>query len=398
MSAITGSRRVRMQQPKPESFREVFSSLSEGLRQVSLDLREVVGELRADRVRAAAGKTFGELAAGWHRRVARRRVDKGKSEGRHIEHLAPLAELRESQLTKALIDDLFGRLFADGVLGESTLNKLRGTGKRIVRDAQGNREWLGLNPFELTERMREPELVWETLSLGEAMPVVRGFELHHQAMVKTILMIGLRPGEAFALLKTDVDLERRILKVKRSHGRNRTKTGKERDCPIPDALVDDLRRAMEESACAFVFPKPGTSERRSKNSRLSDRMKTALKRAGVVSGWRFRCRKYSCPFKDDVVREKRDALPCPRCEKPMWSVGIPKPLRFYDLRHTSSTLHREAKCDPLVIQQMLGHAPRNTTDSDYTHLSDGYRLAEVNKLKLDTGERRHRNGRGPRGR
>lgn len=354
------------------------------------DYRVVLGELRELRQLVLAlaprptaiGKTFGELAQDWLRRIAPRRADGAGNERRHVRHMKALASLREGELTKGAIDDALGALAKPkGPLGPATLNKLRGTGKLIVLDAQGNNEWRGLNPFELISRQDEGEPVYATLELHEVGPVLRFINQRHHAIAKTVLLVGIRPGEAFALEKCDVDLVRKKLVIRRSHGRGRTKTGKERTFPIPDSLLADLVEAIALSPSSLVFPKPDGS-RRSPNSRLTDRLRTAMKRAGVAVGWRFRCRKFSCPYDAELRRDTRELVPCPRCEEPMWSVAIPKPLRFYDLRHSSSTLHIEAGAAPIVVQQMLGHAPTNTMDAKYIHVTDAFRRSELNKLEL----------------
>jgi integrase len=87
-----------------------------------------------------------------------------------------------------------------------------------------------------------------------------------------------------------------------------------------------------------VFPAKG-GERRSRNARISEVFARILARAGVA-----------------------------------------RPFRFYDLRHTSATLHRLAGADPLVIRLMLGHASRNLTDDLYSHLSIDYQKTELAKL------------------
>ncbi len=54
-----------------------------------------------------------------------------------MRHLGPLLGLREGALTKARIEATFAQLLA-GELGPATVNKLRSTGRLIIRDAQGN--------------------------------------------------------------------------------------------------------------------------------------------------------------------------------------------------------------------------------------------------------------------
>lgn len=343
------------------------------------DLQQLLLGLTGGLGRVRAGKSFGELAADWLRRIAKRRVCP-YNERRHVTHMEPLAALREGQLTKGAIDDLFGDLLAEGRLNSATLNKLRSTGRLIIRDAQGNSEWAGINPFDLVRRMREPKRVYFTLTLSEVALVLPKLRPDRRRLAKTILLVGLRPGEALGLQKPQVDLGRKMLKVSRSHGRNQTKTGKEREFPIPDDLVEDLRQAIAESTSEYVFPKRDGS-RQSPYTKLAQILRNALGAAGVVTGYRYICRRRGCRHAE-TRPEKLLQEDCPACGFRLWVSPIPKHLRFYDLRHSAATLHRKAHCDPMVIQEMLGHS-MNLTDGTYTHLDEDYRRAELNKLKLE---------------
>lgn len=41
----------------------------------------------------------------------------------------------------------------------------------------------------------------------------------------------------------------------------------------------------------------------------------------------------------------------------------------HDTRHTFATRMRECKCDPLILQKLLGHTPQTITERVYTHLT-----------------------------
>jgi integrase len=341
--------------------------------------REDLNQLVLDLLARPPGKSFGELADAWFQRIAPTRVCPD-NERRHLRHLAPLASLREGELTKGRIEELFGQLRAPaGKLSSATLNKVRGTGRLVIADAQGNGEWRGPNPFELVRRQREAKRLYVTLTLPEVALVLPHLRTDRRRLVKAILLVGMRPGEALGLKKEDVDLAGKLLRVRRSHGRNQTKTGKEREFPIPEELVQDLRDAIAESSGEYVFPKrDGTRQR--KDTKLTRVIRAALVAAGLVTGYRYICRRKDCRY-EETRQAKEQAQDCPKCGFRLWVSPIPKALRFYDLRHSSATLHRKAGCDPLVIQEVLGHTS-NITDGTYTHLDEDYRRFEINKLKL----------------
>ncbi len=161
---------------------------------------------------------------------------------------------------------------------------------------------------------------------------------HRRRLVKAMVLMGFRPGEALGLMLEDIDLEAGTVLVRRSNGRSETKTGRARLLPIHHELVADLREALRFRSL-YVFPGPN-GQRARESTHLTWMLRRALARA-----------------------------------------GIRKPLRFYDLRHTSATLHRRAGCDSLVVRELLGHESRSMIDY-YTHLDADYRRVELSKLTL----------------
>lgn len=354
--------------------RDVLVEIREELKVLALLL---AGERRGQRPRLS----FGELAAKWLARISKRRVRPSYEAG-HLKHLAALSEMCEGELTPGAIDTLFGVLARPhGHLAPASINKLRSTGRLVIRDAQANGEWTGPNPFDLVRRLREPRRLYSTLTLPEVRRVLAHLRPDRRRLVKTCLLVGLRPGEALGLKRADVDVKRKTLRVRRSHGRDQTKTGREREFPIPDELVPDLVEALAEAPGEWVFPKAdGTRQR--EDTKLSRCIQAALVAAGVVVGYRYVCRRKGCGH--EQLEEERLALapPCPKCRMVLWCSPVPKPFRFYDLRHSAASLHAMAKCDPMVIRELLGHAPKNITEQTYIHLDEDYRRAELNKLKL----------------
>lgn len=348
------------------------------IKQLVVQLRGLISEEHA-----ASQKTFGELAEEWSKRVSKRRVDPGGVK-RSVKHLGALAHLKESTLKKSAIDEAFTALLQanGGPLAPQSINPLRAVGRRIIRDAQANGEWIGPNPFDGIERLPEAEPVHGNLLIDEARRLLAFLlkrRMDRYRLVKVMLVAGMRPGEAFALQKVDVDLIHNVLTIRRSNGRNQTKTGKERTFPIPDSIVGDLRSAMAASPNDLVFP--GTNgKRQTKDSRLAKYLRAAMGRAGIVTGFRHICRRSGCGFREE--RLDGTQAPCPRCAFKLWVSPIPKHLRFYDLRHTAATLHGEAGCHPKVVQKVLGHAATNTTEQHYYHFNDAFIRAELSKLQL----------------
>lgn len=348
----------------------------EDRRQLALDLAVL---LKGDEVER---RSFGELAADWLKRLVR--VAPG-NERRHVRHMEPLFLLAEGTLTKATIEACFVQLDVanGGDLGPATLNKLRSTGKLIVDDARANSVWRGPNPFTAVKPRRVPRKPWPRVTgqeLARAFDCMRA-DRRREAIVS--LLTGMRPGELKALQKADVDLERGMLSVHRSLGRNQTKTGVPRDVPIPLGARESLEEAMRLSKSEIVFPRADGSRQRD-DTKISRVLRTAFKKAGVVLGYRLTCRRKDC------AHVEQHATPlevlCPKCRMRLWCEPIPKPFTWYSLRHAAATLHREAGADALAVKMALGHVARDVTDDVYTHISDDRYRAELNRLALPIGK------------
>jgi len=118
--------------------------------------------------------------------------------------------------------------------------------RQLCRDAAADH---GLR--DPTERVPGPKCYGRTkvreqrtLGADELRALLDAIPSSWHAEVYTIALTGVRPGELYALTWPDVDLERRSLRVARSHHMGAvgaTKTGAERHIPIPAGLVGVLR-------------------------------------------------------------------------------------------------------------------------------------------------------------
>ena len=73
----------------------------------------------------------------------------------------------------------------------------------------------------------------------------------------TALYTGMRKGELLGLRKEDVDLDARLITVRRSHDRDTTKGGHADAIPIADRAGAVPRAAIAASPSELVFPRPG---------------------------------------------------------------------------------------------------------------------------------------------
>ena len=60
--------------------------------------------------------------------------------------------------------------------------------------------------------------------------------------------------------------------------------------------------------------------------------------------------------------------------------GMPKEVRFYDLRHTFATLMLEQGENPKAVQEILGHSSISQTMNTYSHVSLTIQRAPFGRL------------------
>ena len=153
--------------------------------------------------------------------------------------------------------------------------------------------------------------------------------------------------------KEDINIDDWTWNICRSWDNDRPKDGEPRTVVIVPELRPLLLSAMAASKSERVFCRPdGRSYDPSVRHGLVDHLRRALKRAGVVTGYKHKCRRKGCGYV-----EMRPAAPesrCPKCNMRLWVTPIPKQLRFYDLRHTHATLLRKAGVDLGAVQKNMG--------------------------------------------
>jgi integrase len=153
-----------------------------------------------------------------------------------------------------------------------------------------------------------------------------------------LVYTGLRRGEALGLRWADVDLERRMITVRRSyHGP--TKSSKHRTVPIPAALMTILRayRLAEPWQGELCFPN-GRGEMFSPNAKLEHVFRRALERSGL-----------------------------PR-------------IRVHDCRHVFASHFVMGGGDIFTLQRILGHSTPQLTSDTYAHLSPGHLVGAVERV------------------
>ncbi len=199
--------------------------------------------------------------------------------------------------------------------------------------------------------LRRPDRTFLTAEQAESLIVAsEGTRFH--ALFATLILAGLRPGEAFALRWADIEdgEDGGALRIQRAlvwlSGKDNppifasTKTGRARTVLIGDRLTRILREhraAQKESADA------------AKGIYNDQDLVFASELGGPLQ------------LRNVVMRHFKPLLR---------SAELPN-IRLYDLRHAHATLSHAAGVDVKVIQERLGHASITLTLDTYVHVSAG---------------------------
>ena len=101
----------------------------------------------------------------------------------------------------------------------------------------------------------------------------------------------------------------------------------------------------------------------------------ALRRAGIVQGYRHKCRKHGCGHVEASV--DGDLRCCPKDNHKLWVTSLVRPIRFHDLRHTTGSLLTMRGANLHSVQRILRHSDPRTTAGTYLHLEPGYLRQEI---------------------
>jgi len=181
------------------------------------------------------------------------------------------------------------------------------------------------------------------------------------------------------LLKIDVDLAGRRITVWRSYGRPWPKGRKKRIVRIATELVPFIEYALEALPGPWLFP-DRNGRMRTPHWKPEKLLRTALRRAGIVTGFVHVCRRKGCGHKQEE-KDKTQRV-CPQCKMKLWPRAKSRPLRFHELRHTFGSVLIMSGANLVSVQKLLGHSNPKITADTYAHLAPDYLLAEVNLLRF----------------
>ena len=261
-------------------------------------------------------------------------------------HIVPaIGRYRLDKLRPAHLVALYNAKADEGLSGAS-LRHMHAVIRRALNVAV---RWqvIAVNPATLVDTPKAAQHEITPLTAAEARRLIQAAEGDRmQARWLVGLALGLRQGEALGLRWEDVDLDARLLRVRRALQRRRgggliltePKTQRsKRTIPLPGQLVT----ALEDH-----------------------RARQAKERAAAGSLWRDSGCVFTTPI-GTPVDPRNDSR---EFRKLLARAGLP-PVRLHDLRHTAASLLLAQHVPARVVMEILGHSQIALTMNTYSHVA-----------------------------
>jgi integrase len=247
-------------------------------------------------------------------------------------HLKPVfGESRLKDICPEHVDTFKAAKLREGK-APATINKLLVVLGAIMKRAVIWR-YIGENPVQYVSRVKLNHREMDYLTPEEILRLLEAASPEYRPLFATAVLTGAREGELLALRWGDLDLERRVLYIRRTyypgHGFSEPKSASgRRAVKITPELVVILREHKETTggrAGDLIFGSVNGNPIDATNM-LAREFRPALERAGL------------------------------------------RQIRFHDLRHTYAALQTASGENFKFIQQQMGHASISTTMDLYGHL------------------------------
>jgi integrase len=260
-------------------------------------------------------------------------------------HIRPaLGRIKLKDLTPAHAR-WFYRDRLDSGLAPATVHKYHVVLHKALKAAVAD----GLIPRNVTAELKLPRITREEINplnpeeSRRLLEVARGDRL--DALYVLALNTGMRQGELLALKWDDVDLERGVLRVRR------TLTHSGKAFLLGEPKTKKSRRAIRLTARAVQALKAHLSRQLEE----IERMGSLYQPGGLI-------------FATEAGTIINPSNLRNRSFKPLLKRAGLQPIRFHDLRHTCATLLLSKDVNPKIVSEMLGHASVSITLDIYSHL------------------------------
>jgi integrase len=330
--------------------------------------------------REDADATFGDLMNWWldHRLCKTRSYRQCAGTVRRHILGSRLAKLAPAEITPGKVDDFLS--MKEGEISAASVNHLRAYIRRAINAATTAERFHGPNPVTRDVKKRKVPKRKPLYLRPEWVPLILDWVPDHwRGVFATGIYAGLRKGEIFALKKSDVDLDAGLLLVRGSNASDITKGGHEDGIPIAEELRPYLQQAIDSSPSDLVFARPDGGQH-PEGADLVSIIRTALRRARIVTGYVHKCRRQGCGYAEEAA--DGELRRCPQCNMKLWPVGKVVPMRFHDTRHTTASLLMMFGANPAAVQRILRHSDIRVTMDVYGHLAPGYLRTEIDRLSF----------------
>jgi integrase len=328
--------------------------------EAAAEIRRLIEAHRQGQLVTTGGMTVGEWLGTYMEQVARpkvrpRTLDRYRSDiERHI--IPAIGRYRLDKLRPAHLVTLYNAKAAEGLSGAS-LRHMHAVIRRALNVAV---RWqlLAVNPALLVDAPRAAQHEVIPLTAVQARQLIAAAaDDRMQARWLVGLALGLRQGEALGLWWEDIDLDARLLRIRRGLQRQRG------------------------SGLVFIEPKTARSKR---TIPLPAPLATALiqhqarqdkERLTAGELWQGSPCAFTTPIGTPI--EPRNDFR--EFRKLLARAGLP-PVRLHDLRHTAASLLLAQNVPARVVMEILGHSQIALTMNTYSHVAPEISRAAADRM------------------
>lgn len=312
-------------------------------------------------------QTLGQYLTAWYETVKPQvRLSTYRRYGDYVNrHLVPgLGRHPLAKLNAQHLQLFYARKIEEG-LSPTTVHNLHGVLHRALADAVR----LGLVPRNVTELARPPRKAsheMRTLSPAEVrrfLAVVQGDRF--EALYILALSTGMREGELLGLRWQDVDLARAVLQVRM----NVQET-------LGRYILAETKTAHSRRSIGLIGPAVAALRRHWERQQVERASMGGLYDATLDLVFPNGYGRLMIPHNITKRSFKRH----------LEAAGLPRSVRFHDLRHTAATLLLSSGVNVKVVSEMLGHADVGITLRVYAHVLPHMQQAAVAAMEGLIGE------------